>query len=108
MHFLTKLKTSSDEGPVFRLSSGKFVTVTLVNKLLKQTSQLAGLPEGEAYTAHSFRAAMPTAIAQDQSVFSSAEVRAAGRWRGGAADRYVRCQRNTAESIAARAYSLKL
>ena len=108
VHFLSKLKAVSSEGPVYTLSSGKFVTVALVNKILKQTSQLAGLPDGTAYSAHSFRAAMPTAIAQNQSTFSEAEVRAAGRWRSDAANRYVRCQRNMAESIAARAYSLDL
>ena len=106
--FLSKLRSASSEGPVYTLSSGKFVTTSLVNKILKQTSQLAGLPDGTAYSAHSFRAAMPTAIAQNQSTFSAAEVRAAGRWRSDAANRYVRCQKNMAESIAARAYSLNL
>ena len=108
VHFLAKLKSESSEGPVYALASGKFVTIALVNKILKQTSQLAGLPDGIAYSAHSFRAAMPTAIAQNQSTFSAAEVRAAGRWRSDAADRYVRCQKGIAESIATRAYSLNL
>ena len=65
VHFLTKLKSESSEGLVYALSSGKFVTISLANKILKQTSQLVGLPEGTAYSAHSFRAAMPTAIAQN-------------------------------------------
>ena len=108
VHFLSKLKAISSEGPVYTLSSGKFVTIALVNKILKQTGQLAGLPDGTAYSAHSFRAAMPTAIAQNQSTFSEAEVRAAGRWRSDAANRYVRCQKDMAESIATRAYSLNL
>ena len=51
--FLSKLRAVSSEGPVYTLSSGKFVTIALVNKILKQTSQLAGLPDGTAYFAHS-------------------------------------------------------
>ena len=106
--FLAQLKKDAAPGPVFVLASGKFVTIPLVNKILKQTSLLADVPAGAAYSAHSFRAALPTAIALHQSAFSPAEVRAAGRWRSGAVDRYVRCQQTAAESIAARVYSLNL
>ena len=106
--FLAQLKENAAPGPVFVLASGKLVTIPLVNKILKQTSLLADVPAGAAYSAHSFRAALPTAIALHQSAFSPAEVRAAGRWRSGAVDRYVRCQRTAAESIAARVYSLNL
>ena len=72
--FLTNLASNSPLGPVFRLMSGKLVTISLVNKILKITSQLAGVPEGAGFSAHSFRAAMPTAIALNQATFSSAEV----------------------------------
>ena len=52
--FLPKVKKSyPDQGPVFRLKLGKFLTPSLVNKILSEVGTLANLTPSTPYSCHS-------------------------------------------------------
>ena len=54
---LTKLKSFFDEqGSVFKYISGKMLTPSMINRLLKRTSKLTGVLKNYQYSCHSLRA----------------------------------------------------
>ena len=71
---------------------------------MEEVNELIGIPSDAAITEHSFRAALPSAIALNPEVFLPQDTRAAGRWRSNAADRYVRAGQKPAERLVVKAY----
>ena len=102
-----KPKTESPTDPVFKFDSGKLITITIVNGVLREVSTEIGIPEGAGFSAHSLRAAQPTEMARHSDMFSQAEIRASGRWRSSAADRYVRAKADVSEQVGAKLYNLQ-
>jgi hypothetical protein len=80
--------------PVFTFSSGSFLTVDCFNDLLKVL--LVGVcKEGaESISAHSFRAAVPSAISAWPEKFHTSEVKDWSRWRGSSFLLYCRSYRD--------------
>lgn len=65
--------------PVFMFSSGKFLTTEKLNKVLD--SLLAKhLPQGVKISGHSFRAAIPTAVATHPNKVTTEELKQWGKW----------------------------
>ena len=87
----------SPNEPVFKFTLGKLITIGIMNTVLGEVSAKVGVPQGSGYTAHSLRAAQPTAMALHSDMFSQAEIRASGRWRLDTADRCVRAKADVAE-----------
>lgn len=86
---------SFDEGkPVFAFKSGKFLTMATFNKML---SNLLSDFEDERnkISCHSFRAAIPSAIASCPDKFKVSEVREWGRWATDTYKRYTRQERDS-------------
>ena len=107
VHHMLKLRSFyKNSGPVFRYFSGKLFTPSAVNKILKETGRLAGIPANAQFSCHSLRAAIPTYIALNPSSFSYNELLAAGRWRSTAAHAYVRCGLRAADKLAKKVYNL--
>jgi len=107
VHHMSKLRTFyNNSGPVFRYLSGKLFTPSALNKILKETSRLAGVPGDAQYSCHSLRAAIPTYIASNPSSFSYNELLAAGRWRSTAAHAYVRCDLQASDKLSKKVYNL--
>ena len=94
-------------GPVFMFTSGKLITITMVNTVLREVSKEIGIPEGAGFSAHSLRAAQPTMMARHSDMFSQAEIRASGRWRSDASDRYVRAKAEVSEQLGEKLYNLQ-
>ena len=107
VHHMSKLRSFyNNSGPMFRYLSGKLFTPSALNKILKETSELAGVPDNAQYSCHSLRAAMPTFIALHPSTFSYNELLAAGRWRSTAAHAYVRCGLRASDRLSKKVYNL--
>ena len=105
--FLPKVKKSyPDQGPVFRLKLGKFLTPSLVYKILSEVGTLANLTPGTPYSCHSLCAGAPTAMALHANHFPQAEMLAMGKWQSSTTDCYIHCQQQAAESISNKVYSL--
>ena len=107
VHHMSKLRAFyNNSGPVFRYLSGKLFTPSALNKILKETSKLAGVPDDAQYSCHSLRAAVPTFIASNPASFSYTELLAAGRWRSTAAHAYVRCDLRASDNLSRKVYDL--
>ena len=107
VYHMSKLRAFyNNSGPVFRYLSGKLFTPSALNKILKETSKLAGVPDDAQYSCHSLRAAVPTFIASNPSSFSYTELLAAGRWRSTAAHAYVRCDLRASDNLSRKVYNL--
>ena len=107
VHHMSKLRVFyNNSGPVFRYLSGKLFTPSALNKILKETSKLAGVPDDAQYSCHSLRAAVPTFIASNPASFSYTELLAAGRWRSTAAHAYVRCDLRASDNLSRKVYDL--
>ena len=89
---------------VFHYFSGKFLTPTAVNKILHETSKLAGVPDNSQHSCHSLRAAMPTLMAQDPATFTHIELLTAGHWHSNAAHAYVRCGLRASNKLSKKVY----
>jgi hypothetical protein len=76
--------------PVFKFEDGSFLTLPILNSMLyKMLSPIIG-EEAHAITAHSFRAALPSALANSPDVASEADIRMWGRWDSSAYKKYAR------------------
>ena len=105
VHHMSKLRDFyKNSGPVFRYLSGKLFTPSALNKILKETSRMAGVPDDAQYSCHSLRAAVPTVIAANPDFFSYSELLAAGRWRSTAAHAYVRGDLRASDNLARKVY----
>ena len=89
---------------MFRYTSGKCITGSHISGIMEKVNDLIGIPPDATLSKHSFRAAMPSAIALNPQEFLPQDTRAAGRWRSNAADRYVRAGQKPAERLVAKAY----
>ena len=104
--YLEKLscRSHTPASPNFRYESGKCIVGSHISKIMEEVNELIGIPSDAAITEHSFRAALPSAIALNPEVFLPQDTRAAGRWRSNAADRYVRAGQKPAKRLVAKAY----
>lgn len=79
-----------DNDPVFKFGSGKLLTPAQFNKSLKDVLSLVLKPDENKYTSHSFRAAIPSALAENPMLASREELMLWGRWDSSAYMRYTR------------------
>ena len=86
------------KGPVFRFTSGKNLTPTFLNKLLKQL--LTGvIQDVDSITNHSFRAAIPSALARFPDIASSGDIQGWGRWDSSCYMKYTRLKSDQKRAI---------
>ena len=85
-----KASLFSTNGPVFRLSDGKNLTLVNLNKQLK--ALLAGLidPARDVISCHSFRAGVASTLNRFPHLASSDDIKGWGRWDSNCYTRYAR------------------
>ena len=110
--YLRSPKSSvGNKGQSVILSKNPEANLCLVCHLLdlRQVSDIQGpvFVYDSQFSCHSLRAGILTAMALDLGRFFQTEIRAASRWRSDTAERYVRCQLQSAESLARKVYQLQ-
>jgi len=78
------------DGPIFRLESGKNLTINLFNSILKDLLKGVIDYERDSVTAHSFRAGVASSLSRFPDLASSKDVQNWGRWAGGDYKKYAR------------------
>lgn len=86
------------ENPVFSFENDRLLTKESLNSLLKVLLR-DYLKEGEVISSHSFRAAVPSAIAKSKGFLSSEDVKHWGRWSGESYLRYTRLKLEQKQNI---------
>ena len=75
---------------VFQWDSGKLVTISAVNNYLREWLQPRFSDLQSKFSAHSFRAGLPSMMATCPDEFSEEDCQLAGRWRSNTVRRYTR------------------
>jgi hypothetical protein len=78
--------------PVFKFKSGKLLTPNQFNKSLKELLSTVLNPKENQFSSHSFRAAIPAALAEHPALASKQELLLWGRWDSNAYLKYTRLQ----------------
>jgi hypothetical protein len=93
----------SSNDPVFIFENGKLLTPSLFNKTLRLLLEPLLGNDAKQLSSHSFRAAIPAALANHPKTASKEEVMGWGRWDSKAFEAYTRLKENrrkeTFESI---------
>jgi hypothetical protein len=76
--------------PVFVLSNGKFLTISKINQLLSDFLVPVVGALGSQITGHSFRAALPSSLANCPEIASDEDIRRWGRWNSSSYRLYTR------------------
>ena len=74
---------------IFRLASGKLLTMTVMNKILRNTMALF-FDGNHSFSCHSFRAGLPSTMASLPEYFNETEIKIVGRWDSDTYLRYTR------------------
>jgi len=92
MNKLQQLSSPSENGlsPVFQFDNGSFLTCELMNKLLSFLLKKHLGEEAKFYTCHSFRPALPSALAAHPQLGNDIAVKRWGRWNSETFERYIR------------------
>ena len=79
---LTKLKTycSDQKQPVFRFQNGRLLTAKILNVTIQNLLRPVIGPSANQISGHSFRAALPSAMANDPIATNDTDIRNWGRW----------------------------
>jgi hypothetical protein len=85
--------------PVFTFSTGKYLTLEGLNRILRQL--LDGVVDWsrDSITCHSFRAGVPSALTRFPALMSSDDVKGWGRWSSESYQRYTRLRVDQKRSI---------
>ena len=78
------------EDPVFIYPSGNFVTTGAYNKALRVLLEDVVDFERDSISCHSFRAGLPSLIAQHPELFTEEDIKKWGRWDGASYNKYTR------------------
>jgi hypothetical protein len=85
--------------PVFVFPSGKFLTPSSLNELLRQLLADVCDFSTDVISGHSFRAAIPSAVSRHPDLASSTEVKGWGRWNSECYNTYIRLKVDQKRSI---------
>jgi hypothetical protein len=72
------------------LENGNFLTLPTLNTFLYTFLSRSIDEDARHITAHSFRAALPSALANSPDIANDADIRAWGRWNSSAYKKYTR------------------
>ena len=85
--------------PVFIYPSGNFVTTGAYNKALRVLLADVVDFERDSISCHSFRAGLPSLVAQHPELFTSDDIKKWGRWEGESFNKYTRLTDTPKEKI---------
>jgi hypothetical protein len=89
----------ADGEPVFRFDSGKLLTSEKLNTTLESLLRPHLGVQARDIQGHSFRAAIPSAMANNPNLASDEEIKSWGRWNSGSFKLYTRLRQNQKRSI---------
>jgi hypothetical protein len=89
----------ADGEPVFRFDSGKLLTSEKLNTTLELLLRPHLGDQARDIQGHSFRAAIPSAMANNPNLASDEEIKSWGRWNSGSFKLYTRLRQNQKRSI---------
>ena len=90
------------DGPIFSFAFGKFLTPKVLNELLKSLLMDILVPGYNTISCHSFRAAIPAAIANFLDKTFVSEVKEWGSWKGDSLERYTRLKKDKRRELFAK------
>jgi hypothetical protein len=98
---ISKLKSLSfnPNQPVFSFDNGTFLTRAKLNKLIFEHLSPHIGSEARFYSAKSFRAALPSALASNPHMANDATIKKWGRWNSKAFERYTRLSHKAKEKL---------
>jgi hypothetical protein len=85
--------------PVFRFSSGKNLTCSIMNRTLAALLPDFHVPGHDTITCHSFRAGIPSVLAMFPDLVTSDQIKGWGRWQSDCYQLYTRLSLPEKESI---------
>ena len=85
--------------PVFRFSSGKNLTCSIMNRTLASLLPDFHVPGHDTITCHSFRAGIPSVLAMFPDLVTSDQIKGWGRWQSDCYQLYTRLSLFEKESI---------
>ena len=89
---------------VFVFQSGKFISTSLMSKILTQVS--TDLGTNGKFTGHSLRAAIPSLLSSHPDSFSEREIRNTGRWKSDTYEVYCRTKAVGAKATASKIHEI--
>jgi hypothetical protein len=92
-------KAKSDSHPVFSYTNGSMLTPTVINNTLTLLLTPHLGEEAALYTGHSFRAALPSALASCPEISSDELIKSWGRWTSSSFKLYTRLKLNQRKYI---------
>jgi hypothetical protein len=95
----SRVSTLHPDFPVFQFISGKFLTPNLFNSCLKDLLRPWLGASADSLSAHSFRAALPSALATDPSSLMSTDLKLWGRWHSASYSLYTRLKYDQKKSL---------
>jgi hypothetical protein len=91
--------SDSPNSPVFQFSSGKLLTPNMFNACLRDLLRPLIGSEADCLSAHSFRAALPSALATDPTAVLSTDLKLWGRWHSSSYSLYTRLKFDQRKSL---------
>jgi hypothetical protein len=76
--------------PVFTFENGKFLSLPILNGLLSSLLSPVIGDDAQGISGHSFRAALPSSLANSPDIANEEDIRTWGRWNSSAYKRYTR------------------
>jgi hypothetical protein len=92
-------KSTDPNSPVFQFCSGKFLTPNTFNACLRELLRPLIGSEANCLSAHSFRAALPSALATDPTSVLSTDLKLWGRWHSSSYSLYTRLKLDQRKSL---------
>ena len=92
-------KTINENLPVFTFDSGKFLTTKLFTKTVQQLLEPHLGSHAKLLTGHSFRAGIPSMIANHTHLLSDDDIKKWGRWSSSSYQAYVRLKMSARREI---------
>jgi hypothetical protein len=87
---LKKSTAKSEDDPVFKFDNGTYLTCKNLNKLIQFFLSKHIGEEAKFYYCHSFRGALPSALAAIPDMDNDPSIMKWGRWNSEAFEKYVR------------------
>jgi len=99
MLYLSRGKNVKINSPVFRFESGKMLTPTFLTSTMRVLLHPHIGAAADQLSGHSFRAAIPSALANNDMLATDEEIKLWGRWGSPSYKKYVKLEMKRRKAI---------
>ena len=99
MLYLTRGKNLKKNSPVFRFESGKMLTPAFITSTMRVLLHPHIGASADQLSGHSFRAAIPSALANNDMLATDEEIKLWGRWGSPSYKKYVKLETKRRKAI---------